>query len=113
MTDHELLEAAACAAGLPFTMTDDRGWFRVRSHPSCEWELWNPLNDDSDALSLAVKLRISLTMRAEGCMASDLYLIDAYERYGSDPISAARRAIVLVAAQIGPEKRPQDIARGL
>ena len=105
MSDRELLERAAKAAGIkldwdvppkspPWTITgvgDDRG-------PGSQW---NPLTDDGDALRLAVKLEISTTYRASGCEATDLGLINTYELYGEDPCSAIRRAIVRAAVAIG------------
>lgn len=62
---------------------------------------WNPLEDDGDALRLAVKLRLLITNRDD--------LADAYSRMyadktlPSDPYAAIRRTIVLAAAEIGKE----------
>lgn len=120
MTDRELLELAAKAAGIAikpleiknveykgddrfigFTAgLDDwpRGWF-------------NPLNNDGDALRLAVKL--GLTVAPANGSNSDI--TEAYrnssilgrssegraELHGSDPMAATRRAIVRAAAEIG------------
>ena len=96
MSDRELLEKAAKAAefgGGKFCWTESEYPRQSGSHGAL-WnyvghmdtaELWNPLTDDGDALRLAVKLRISLTMRAGGCVATDLELIDAYEPFGNDP----------------------------
>lgn len=108
MTDRELLEFAAKAAGYIQTKTNDANWFYVCVYPGFndsgddrEWELWNPLDDDGDALRLAVKLRISPTLRALGCDASDTQKAMAYERYRDDPYAATRRAITRAAAEIG------------
>ena len=86
MTDKELLEFAAKAAG-----------YRVkREHPDGlvvwiddEPHIWNPLTDDGDALRLAVKLGI-LDKAAE-----KYWDIDDF----SSPDLATRRAIVRAAAE--------------
>jgi hypothetical protein len=92
MTDRELLEAAAKAAGNGFVI----GY-------------WNPLTDDGDALRLAVKLGIDLTFyldaQGEGPWveaATDDAARD--ELLQADPYAATRRAIVRAAAEIGRSK---------
>jgi len=52
MTDRELLEAAAKAAGV-FVWPDVYDSERGLHHGTCGW--WNPLTDDGDALRLAVR----------------------------------------------------------
>ena len=49
MTDREMLEAAARAAGQERSVAGDL-WSNARGMP------WNPLTDDGDALRLAVQL---------------------------------------------------------
>lgn len=88
MTDREMLELAAKAAGV---VVDADGRFEFPHG------LWNPLNDDGDALRLAVKLEIYDLDRA-------LVALDISERttaYHLDPYAATRRAIVRAAAEIG------------
>lgn len=70
---------------------------------------WNPLEDDGDALRLAVMLRFSVdsySVRMDGANTyvggSDGYL--ANEPHGKDANSATRRAIVRAAAEIGKTK---------
>ena len=58
MTDRELLEAAARAAGL-HTRSDRTSVWIVEDDGS-PVHRWNPLTDDGDALRLAVKLRLSI-----------------------------------------------------
>ena len=57
MTDRELLEAAAKAAGI-------ERWYwssgLVIVGPATREEPWNPLDDDGDALRLAVRLAIMI-----------------------------------------------------
>lgn len=113
MTDRELLELAAKAAGMTIdTHYVDGGasvWEGERHHS--DWiPDWNPLTDDGDALRLAVKLNIDVffhASRVEGHVAGGrIPPIRAIERedYGDDPLTAARRAIVRAAAQIGRGK---------
>ena len=100
MTDRELLEAAARAAGLEpshYTM-DVKNWS------------WNPLTDDGDALRLAVALDIRLTPGAadspyavaEWWVRPSLTALD-FERVlvEGDRAAALRRATVMAAAAIG------------
>ncbi len=101
MTDRNLLEDAAKAAGLN-GKTDRQGFFRVETQAGL-FRVWNPLTDDGDALRLAVKLNLDVHFWPEHpeawveAMAQD-------ELLGSDPYAATRRAIVRAAAAIGAAK---------
>jgi hypothetical protein len=107
MTDRELLEAAAKAAGLLIDGWHRYGGLAVWRPGQAEkfWSNWNPLTDDGDALRLAVKLEILvLTARGfavanstnleAGCVAR-IAINDATDQY-----AATRRAIVLAAAAL-------------
>ena len=101
MSDRELLERAAKAAGwASWDWIAGNGVLNVYDTDG-RHDTFDPLNDDGDALRLAVKLEISTTYRASGCEATDLGLINTYERYGDDPCAATRRAIVRAAVAIG------------
>ena len=109
MTDRELLEAAAKAAGLTIgAWSDNYGAFMYRGvEPGKSW--WNPLTDDGDALRLAVKLRIAVDPWGAGACAvafpgGDMAQIRE-PHYGDDPSRATRRAIVRAAAEMGKELR--------
>jgi hypothetical protein len=103
MTDRELLEAAAKAAGMDLEWQAD-GWAHCLD-TGCEW---NPLTDDGDALRLAVKLRLTIN-----CSYDDVAICGQeftqkevfIERNGEDPLAATRRAIVRAAAEIGKEMK--------
>jgi len=92
-TDHQLLELAAKAAGLPWEQ-----WV-IDGDDS-----WTPLIDDGDALRLAVKLRLTIDVERDRCCVS---IGDHSGRFGvqpwdsQGPEAATRRAIVRAAAQIG------------
>lgn len=118
-TDRKLLELAAKAAG-GLTNVDELGWI-VQKENGERGSWWNPLEDDSDALRLAVDLGITLnvsliTTRDEGNSYVHTkevlgYDSDGYasfqasyvhkESHGDDPYKATRRAIVRAAAEIG------------
>lgn len=107
MTDRELLELAAKAAGwLNTEFQDMRGWGEVRFGLSeALWvpELdcyWNPLTDDGDALRLAVKIGIHVSARTVEVWHFGEMIGHIYEDDG-DAESATRRAIVRAAAEIG------------
>lgn len=97
MTDRELLELAAKAAGLTIvgsipSMLHGDDWLETTDNGPDMF--WNPLQNDGDALRLAVKLNLFQEP------AFTLYgLIPAsIEQY---PYAATRRAIVRAAAEIG------------
>jgi hypothetical protein len=103
MSDRRLLELAAKAAGMTIdTHYVDGGasvWEGERHHS--DWiPDWNPLNDDGDALRLAVKLKLEIRFYTnDDVVVGDGE--DAYECMSGEPYSATRRAIVKAAAEIG------------
>ena len=104
MTDREMLEMAAKAAGIgQHLLTPD-------ARAADGFREWNPLTDDGDALRLAVGLRITPHI---GCnLTEDKWSTEAewshqgeggfvWEPHIDDPLAATRRAIVRAAAEIG------------
>lgn len=104
ITDRELLELAAKAAGVDlYGMSYMKGNYFYGNNRSFE-----PLTDDGSALRLGVKLGIWIGHHEDGVTTSDTYSrFDGAieEDYGSDPYAATRRCIVRAAAAIG-EKMP-------
>lgn len=110
MTDREMLELAAKAAGWPQAEYQDmQGWGEVRygfSHALYVPEIeayWNPLADDGDALRLAVVVGIEIGNyyqygRALAVLPTGR---EYWEINPDEPCSATRRAIVRAAAEIG------------
>ena len=108
MTDRELLELAAKAAGEKFIpWREAYKQFRrgiINHH-------WNPLTDDGDALRLAVKLGLlvdthdSIYLQEHSSYASGVTVafgeIFIAELLDLDAFAATRRAIVRAAAEIG------------
>ncbi len=116
MTDKELLELAAKAAGIPnmrsVKLRDIDGGSITCYHyedETGETFGWNPLIDDGDALRLAVKL--GLTHRIVGDTSEafkENKVFSAYtskEKINNDPYTATRRAITRAAAEIGKEMK--------
>lgn len=105
MSEHELLEAAAKAAGIDAEFHPELGhgpegmWLKGARSPDNS-KYWNPLNDDGDALRLAVKLRIRIAGMGQRAYAFT-GLQEFWENEDTDPYAATRRAIVRVAAEIG------------
>lgn len=108
MNDRELLELAAKAADLTVRYVGDGipggsgGSFYLE--PSQLW--WNPLEDDGDAMRLAVKLCLMLNVGTEATFANDKVNGEtvhwAREQHAdSDPYAATRRAIVRAAVEVG------------
>lgn len=114
-TDRELLELAAKAAGLtlkPMEVKnvefhgDDR-FIGYMVDPE-EWRRgwFNPIENDSDALRLAVTLKLDVCFyngfQEVGVQGDwNPEPVEANEPYGADIYAAARRAIVRAAAAIG------------
>lgn len=113
LTDRELLELAAKAAGIAGEycvwhsgtepLTTATGIYR-----DDEGRLWNPLDDDGDALRLAVILGLAnymeFNLQPLGAMVTRIgeNKLEMYE--STDPqdlYAATRRAIVRAAAEIG------------
>ena len=98
MTDRELLEKAAKAAGIDCDAQVDNGTVVTAGEaPS----FWNPLTDDGDALRLAVKLGLNVSYETWTNNESVVVVEDRVEYVDENPYSATRRAIVQAAAEIG------------
>lgn len=112
MNDSELLDFAADAAGLrikdamfnEFSGALESLICKKYDGPETEWISWNPLNNDGDALRLAVKLNLDLMLSpSHGKFAESIYEPRVKESGfpEGDPYAATRRAIVKAAAAIG------------
>lgn len=100
MTDRELLELAAKAAGLDDARWQDGIWSEKL------WEVigegyWNPLEDDADAFRLMVDLKMCTDTAWGHAFASCSGGIPVAIPQLDDPFATTRRAIVTVAAEIG------------
>ena len=97
MTDRELLELAAKAAG-----------YSVRTDLTYEGVIvindgvfWNPLTNDGAALRLAVALKMEVCVwHSDTTIQTDEVATITLDHKG-DPYAATRRAIVRAAAEIG------------
>ena len=108
MTDRELLEFAAKAAGIEWVDGHENAGLRNR-----DGRVWNPLTDDGDAFRLAVTLNIDIEFRegemwayrhafADGeCFTATERLSDHQPKNCGTGCRATRRAIVRAAAEIG------------
>ena len=103
MQDLELLELAAKAAGIEFG--DKRSQPSIPAlylGPSGGW--WNPLTDDGDALRLAVKLGLAVSVEYQVGSTVVLWgppMGSVREPHDGDANAATRRAIVMAAAEVG------------
>ncbi len=107
MTDRELLELAASAAG--YDVTYEIGYLTFFRQDVVGRPVWNPLTDDGDALRLAVKLQIGVQsypifQYSHAGTETLTTSIIVKEPHNNDPYAATRRAIVRAAAEIGKEK---------
>ena len=109
MTDREMLELAARAAGIKGEVINAEGLGAWIPMPGASSAVWNPLDDDGDALRLAVKLELILCVRREGVTDATMRAprtgmtpyLSFLEQHKDDPYAATRRAIVRAAAEIG------------
>jgi hypothetical protein len=109
MTDRKLLELAAKAAGIEipkpnpwFTYNEAYGFTWMNMDGSAVEKQWNPLEDDGDALRLAVRLQIEIGFTAdEHVWCFSVGEPTLKEALTVDPFAATRRAIVRAAAEIG------------
>lgn len=100
--DRELLELAAKAAGIVHEGFDEDEGRDVWWLPDLSrYDSWNPLDDDGDALRLAVRLGIQIDPRDPETRAFGPVgdRIDEYHK--PDAFFATRRAIVRAATEIG------------
>jgi hypothetical protein len=107
-TDHELLELAAKAAGIWDESDPSNGLLKGTG------QYWNPLQDNGDALWLAVKLRLCIDPALPNgftCVYSNMHTLDSrrlVERrktmHFESELEATRRVIVRAAAEIGRAK---------
>lgn len=101
-TDRELMEMAAKAYADPNISQDSENFIRLIGRDEnfgCDVMVqWNPLTNDGDALRLAVKLRMAVSVCQEYTAILDCKTREDHE---SDPYAATRRAIVRAAAEIG------------
>jgi hypothetical protein len=98
MTDRELLELAAKAAG-----KTHYGEYSPNGGLKTTGGWWNPLTDDGDALRLAVKLGMDLSLWGTDVFAKKGSKALGQVFSGDDRHAATRRAIVRAAAEIGKE----------
>lgn len=98
MTDRELLELAAKAAGVDYHIDHLDGIPKMVS----DGHVWNPLVWDGQALRLAVKLGLTINPYKRGVFVSRNEGEPVIrEEWGHDDAQTTRRAIVRAAAEIG------------
>ena len=108
MTDREMLEMAARAAGIPhgadridcgLSLTNEDG-----KHTSLPQ--WNPRTDDGDALRLAVYLEFEIDITSTGVAVRTRCGLKVLVNKTEEPdlCAAARLAITRAAAEIGQQK---------
>ena len=107
MTDLELMKRAAKAAGMVVHRgsgwQSDKLFMPTVGDGTVTGVQWDPLDDDGDALRLAVKCNISIIRLDDG--KADAVWNDAQNSLhiesSTDDYAATRRAIVRAAAEIG------------
>lgn len=111
-TDRELLELAAKAAGIQYHSYIEHELIgRGINIGDLDTPIWNPLDQDGDALRLAAALHIDIVhigLTVRGRTHSGYFgngehgVVDAeVAEFGSDRAANIRRAIVRAAAEIG------------
>ncbi|WP_323157916.1 hypothetical protein [Pseudomonas fulva] len=101
MSDQQLLELAAKAVGMP-SLHDANGIYGAWVGDSENGHWWNPLEDDGDALRLAVNLRLQVVMYSDWVevLRDGIRMTNATSEYFAGCMFAtARSAIVRAAAE--------------
>ncbi len=100
MTDRELLELAAKAAGIRLEWDGNPEEWQPMYYQGKTYHFFDPLTDDGDALRLAVQLHLTIYQwsLSECCVCNESGTINESVSYGEDQLAATRRAIVLAAA---------------
>ncbi len=119
MTDRELLELAARAAGvelvwetMAFTHDDGKedsidAPYAIGDSPDVAPWYWNPLEDDGEAFRLAVKLGLSVQVINKYTETQVFYPVGyELEKHLANPYAATRLAVVRAAAEIGKGMQP-------
>jgi hypothetical protein len=108
MNDRELLDLAAKAIGQKIVGIAQAGFSDsakiIGVFLDDGKDSWNPLEDDGDALRLAVQMHFAIEVGVMSTSVDGLLDRDkgiAIELHGEDPRAATRRAIVRAAAEIG------------
>jgi len=109
MTDRELLELAAKAAGIKVRgYYEDEDSLLIKPGPGLPTAKWNPRDNSADALRLAVQLEMLVDAMdgrvVAGGTNSPEVVID-FKIDEDDPYAATRRAIVRAAAAISKEMK--------
>ena len=105
MNDRELLELAAKAAGVNGQWSDYHNGICYSKKGSLDMHVWRPLDDDGDALRLAIHL--GFTVEPGRCWHSPYG-----PAFGEDvldgELKSTRRAIVRAAAMLAQREKEQQ-----
>jgi hypothetical protein len=113
MTNKEMLEFAAKAAGFAnfdYACPESGICVELGRRRGAITTYWNPLNDEGDALRLAVKLGLQVftdyksgidLQPGTGVLIGPELPPEFWLAHNDDPYAATRRAIVRAAAEIG------------
>jgi hypothetical protein len=97
--DGKLLQLAAKAAG--YAVSYESRYLTFFRGDVIGRPVWDPLNDDGDALRLAVDLKMSIDTDYNGGSVAGSASVDFGTTEAGDPRQATRRAIVRCAAENG------------
>lgn len=109
MNDRELLEMSAKACGIEIATWSNCQAGGFQTQEGARGKFWNPLDDDGDAMRIAVKLHMSVDMFVGGCEVGydDMnggqgYLTQDDGTSGDmSDYEVVRRAIVRASAEMG------------
>ena len=109
MTDREMLELAARAAGYVFGEYGGKPARQVTTKIGAAWIYWNPRTDDGDALRLAVYLEFEIDITSTGVAVRTRCGLKVLVNKTEEPdlCAAARLAITRAAAEIGRQMEQQ------
>lgn len=105
MTDRELIELAARAAGYKAIHSFENNDSLMIEVSERKYEVFNPLTSDADAFRLAVAVEICVSQFhstvSAGCVSVGGMPVHERVTVAADRLPATRRAITRAAAEIG------------
>lgn len=103
MSDRDLLELAAKAAGIKLHIWGAKGSENFADMAKPGGTRWNPIADDGDAFRLVIKLKLSVEITGSEDETYEVSCGAHWESFffDEDGAAATRRVIICAAADIG------------
>lgn len=106
MKDREMLELAAKAAGYELVFPENAADGNFHFGPDGNFNIWNPLTSDGDALRLAAVIEVEVSLgQCGGIVYKRRPMKESITELSEDYMAAIRLAITRAAAEIGKDMK--------